>query len=357
VATAVTDAAGRAASAAVPLSAGSYRATTTAVAAFPTAASGTTSVTVTPSACATALRAALSDDHVMAGQQVTVSGTLTRTLLDGSSSGAAGEQVGVELQPTGSSTWTRLAAATTTADGSFSVVVRPKVTGALRVSMSAKTAYQASASPVLHLTVSPWRTAVTASLSADSVMASAPVVVSGTLSQSDGTDTGELAGQPVVVSYPVVGGRRASARAVSRTDGSYSLTVRPTGSGTVAASYAGTVGWDPSSESVPLTVTAWQTALTARASATSVAPSTPVTVSGTLTRTGAGSTTPYASATVAVTYPTTPGRVATVTARTTSTGTFSVVVRPGSSGAVQTRFAGVVGVEPADAPPVDLTVG
>jgi hypothetical protein len=135
------------------------------------------------------------------------------------------------------------------------------------------------------------------------------------------------------------------------------VTVRPTASGTVTASYAGTVGWEPATRSVPLTVTSWQTAVTSRVSATSVTALTPVTVSGTVTRSGAGSTLPFASATVTVTYPATVGRVATVTTRTTSTGTYSVAVRPASSGQVVVKVVPSAGFEASAATPVALTVG
>jgi hypothetical protein len=117
------------------------------------------------------------------------------------------------------------------------------------------------------------------------------------------------------------------------------------------------VGWEPATRSVPLTVTSWQTAVTSAVSATSVAPLTPVTVSGTVARSGAGSTTPFAAATVTVTYPTTAGRVATVTTRTTSTGTYSVAVRPASSGEVVVRVVPTAGFEASVASPVALTVG
>jgi hypothetical protein len=222
--------------------------------------------------------------------------------------------------------------------------------------MPKRVAYLASVSPSMPLTVNAWQTDVTASLSAADVMAGTPVVVTGVLTQSDGTDDSALAGQPVQVTYPVAGGKTGSVRAVSKANGSYSVSVRPTGSGQVTASYAGTVGWQASSESLALTATPWQTTLTAAVSATSVAPLTRVTVSGSLTQSGAGSTKPYPSASVAITYPTTAGRFATVTARTTSAGTFSVVIRPGSSGQVSAKFAGVAGVEPAEAWATDLTV-
>jgi 5-hydroxyisourate hydrolase-like protein (transthyretin family) len=357
VASAVTDDAGRATPAALPLLAGSYRATTSTAGAFPSVSGGTTSVTAAPAACPTALSASLSADQVMAGSPATVSGRLTRTLPDGSSSGAAGETVSVELRAAGATTWSRVATATTTADGSYSAVVRSRVSGTLRVTLPARVAYRASVSPSVPLTVNSWQTAVTETLSAADVMAGAPVTVSGVLTQSDGTSSSALAGQSVQVTYPIAGGRTSSVRVSTRADGTYSVSVRPTGSGPVSASYAGSVGWQPATQSLPLTATPWQTALTTRVSAPSVAPWSPVTVSGTLTKTGAGSTTPYASAYVTITYPTTAGRVATVTARTTATGGFAVVVRTGSSGQLRARFAGGAGIDPADAAPIDLTVG
>jgi 5-hydroxyisourate hydrolase-like protein (transthyretin family) len=359
VATAVTNASGRAAPAAASvLAAGSYRATTTGVASFATASSAASTVTATPSACPTAVTAELSDAEVMALQPVTVSGRLTRTLPDGSVAPAVGETVSIDQRATATTTWTRLATAVTGADGSYSGVVRPKTGGTLRVSMPARPGYLASVSGSLPLTVSTWQTTLSANASPDDVMATSPVAVAGVLRQRD--DAGvesALGAKSVSVSYPIAGGRTASASGTTKADGTYSVTVRPTASGTITASYVGTTGWQAATRAVPITVTSWQTAVTAQASATSVAVLAPVTVSGKVTRTGAGSTTPYASASVTVTYPTTAGKVATVTTRTTTTGSYSVVVRPSSSGQAVARVVASAGVEPSAAAPVNLTVG
>jgi hypothetical protein len=459
VATAVSDAGGRAAPTAVVLAAGSYRATTTGTGAFGTVSSAPTVVTSAPAACPTTVTAELSDGEVMAGEPVTVAGRLTRTLPDGSVAPAPAETVSVERQAAAGGPWARIATATTGPDGGYSTVVRPTTGGTIRVALPARAAYLAGVSAPLPLAVSTWQTAATVTLSDADVMAATPVVVSGALSQSDGSTSGPLAGQrvqltypvaggrtavtsavtradgtftatvsptgsgtvtaryagmvgwgaatatadlqvttwrtslsaaaspddvmatsPVAVtgvlrqqdadgvesplrsrvvsvSYPVAGGRTASTTGVTRTDGTYAVTVRPTAAGTVTASYAGTVGWEPATRSVPLTVTSWQTAVTSGVSATSVAALTPVTVSGTVTRSGAGSTTPFATATVTVTYPTTAGRVSAVTTRTTSTGTYSVAVRPASSGEVVVRVVPPAGFEASVASPVALTVG
>jgi len=58
-----------------------------------------------------------------------------------------------------------------------------------------------------------------------------------------------------------------------------------------------------------------------------------------------------------VTYPSSAGRVATVTTRTSATGTYSVAVRPASSGEVVVRVVPPVDVEASAASPVALTVG
>lgn len=356
VATALTGLDGVATSAPLAMTAGTYSVKTTAATAFPSVTSSTVDVTVASAACSTSLTSSVDDNDVQAGRPVTVSGSLTRTLPNGGATGpAAGERVSIYTQASGATTWASAGSATTKADGTYSVVIKPVASVAVQARFTAHTGFTASTAASVPVTVSPWTTQLTVTPSATEVMAGAPVTLTGLLRQSDGSTLSPLASSSVQVVYPVAGGKTATTSGTTNASGAYTVTIKPTGSGTVTLKYAGKAGWTGTTATQALTVNEWASALTM--AATRNASTGYVTVTGSLRVTDkAGTVTPKPGASVRVTYQLSATRTATAAATTKADGSFTVSVKPAATGPVSAAWAGLAGYAPATATPVTITV-
>lgn len=354
--TAVTNADGVATSAPLAVAAATYSAKTTGTTVFPSVTTtGTVTVTFASGVCATALTSAADVDDVLAGDPVVVSGKLTRTVPGGSAAPAAGEKVAVYAQATGATTWQSVGSATTTADGSYSVTIKPVASVTLQARFLARTGFTASTGSNIPVTVTPRGTQVSATLSANEVMAGAPVTVTGTLTQDAASGTAPMASTSVQVIYPMPDGKTGTVNATTKADGKYTAIIKPTVSGTVTIKYAGKPGWGAATTTADLTVDNWTSALTMAAVRTASTGS--VTVTGSLKITDAnGTTVPKASASILVTYQATATTTKTIKATTKADGSFSILVKPLATGPVSASYAGVPGWGAAAATPVTITV-
>lgn len=344
LASAVTGSDGTAASTAKLVLAGTYTTRTVATGGFGAVSSPGTTVTVASGTCATTLTSSLDATTVKAGTPVRVSGRLTRTLPSGGTAlPAAGELVKISLKPTGSTTSTVLATTPTLADGSYTVPVTLLASGQVQATMAAHTGFAASAALAVPVTVSPQATAVTLNASTTSTMAGNAVTLTGTLTQSDGTTATGMAATTLSVVYPVAGGKTATVSARTSATGTYSLVVRPTGSGPVTVKYAGKPGWPAATATTSLTIREWVTAVSATTSAAEVMAGNPVTVAGTLTQSDGSASTGLISVPVSITYPIAGGRTATTSTTTKTGGAYSLAIRPMGSGNVVVRYAGKAG--------------
>ena len=344
VVTAITNISGVAVAPARVLTAGGYTAKTTTAGAFGSATSARTDVSVATGTCTTGLTSGTNTASVLAGSPVTVSGALSRTVPAGTPAPAAGEAVQVYSQSPTTGLWTVAATATTGADGSYSAILKPVVSTALQVRFKARTGWQAATGSTLPVTVVPWTTGLTANVSATTTSAGTPVTVTGSLTQSDGEASTAMAAQKVTITYPVAGNKTATGAASTNTAGTYTLVVKPTGSGTITVSYAGKPGWPARTATASMSVTALTTSLTASTSAATVMAGNAFTISGVLTQTAGSSTTGLASSPVQVTYPTATGTTTTTTT-TKAGGAYSLVIRPVRTGEVVVRYAGKPGWE------------
>lgn len=177
-----------------------------------------------------------------------------------------------------------------------------------------------------------------------------PVTVSGTLTRQVSGVTVPVSGAslPVRLAVTTALGTKVLAlgNALTKADGTYTLAVKPTATGTLSVSLLGTVGYTATSVGLgTVTVTLPQTLMTAGVADADVGYGSPVAVSGTLRRDAGGSVTALTGATVTVrvlksgaTAPTSIG-----TAKVLADGTFSAALALKVSGTLSVAYAGTAG--------------
>ncbi len=176
-------------------------------------------------------------------------------------------------------------------------------------------------------------TELTASVDTRDVGYGATVRVTGRLTRTAGSDTTGVAAAPVSVKVLAPGARTATVVASGKTlaDGTYSLPVPLRVSGAMTVSYGGAAGLPADTADLgQVTAGTWTTSFPSVGAARSAST---VTVTGTLTRTYAGSTAVAPAVPVKVWFtPTSTGVAGQVATGTTATnGTFTV--RAGYRGA------------------------
>lgn len=308
----------------------------------------TVPITVTP--WTTTLTATPTASTVMAGAPVTITGTLTQTAA-GAPAPLPLTAVDITYPLAGGKTATM--SVKTTASGTYTAIVKPTGSGTVTLRYAGKPGWAVAAATV-PLTVTPWTTALTAASSVGTTMAGNPVTISGILTQSNGTTATPMTATKVSITYSLGGGKTAVASATTNTSGRYSIAIKPTVSGDVVVSYAGAPGWSATTGRTALTVNNWTTALTMSATR---ATDGITTVTGILRATNTtGNTLPKAGSVIAITYQITSTRTATVNVTTSATGTFTTKVKPGATGQITGRYAGVAGWTVSTATPVTITV-
>lgn len=176
-----------------------------------------------------------------------------------------------------------------------------------------------------------------------------PVTVTGTLTRTVGGSTVGVAGASVPIKLTSVSGTVTTistlGTAVTATDGSYRLVVKPIRSGDLSAELVGSASYVATKIALgSVVVTLPDTLITGAVDKTDVGYGNPSTVSGTLNRDAGGTVTALKGQSVGVTV-TVPGKVATrvASATVTAAGTFSVAVPLKVSGALAVVYAGVAG--------------
>ena len=336
----------------------SYTASTAAGAAY--AAATSPSLTAVPGTCATTLTGSADTLATYYGDPVTVTGRVTR-VVGGRTIGVAALAVPVTVTPatTGTPKATTLGTATTAADGRYSVVVRPTTSGALAAQVPGSAGYLARSTALGTVQVATPGTTLTGSVDRDDVGYGAPVVVSGRLDRVSGATAAGLKGTVTVTVTPPGKPAVKVGTTTSSAAGSYSVAVPLKVSGTLTVRYAGVPGQPAATAEVgPVTAGTWTTHLTAAASSTSIGVGGTTTVTGTVTKTYAGST--QSAPGLKVSLFLTPGgstsRSLLGSATTSSAGSFSARVRPRSSGVLSLLLAAVPGYTEATGGPFPISV-
>ncbi|MET3960159.1 hypothetical protein ABIE44_000093 [Marmoricola sp. OAE513] len=312
-----------------------------------------------PGTCATTLTAAADKLSTYYGDPVVVTGRVTRVVA-GRTIGVGGLAVPVRQTVVGTTTKvTTLATATTTADGTYAVTVKPVASGALTAEIPGSTAYAARSTSIGTAQVAVPATTLTGAVSADDVGFGTPVTVSGQLNRVAGSSTTGIKGSvAVMVTAPGKAAVRIGS-ATASTTGAYSVAVPLKISGVLSVVYAGAAG-QPAVTTVvgPVTAGTWTTQLTAAASSTSIGLGGTTTLTGTVTKTYGGRTLPAPALRISFFF--VPGGSTTRSllgsATTTTAGTFSARVAPKSSGVLSLLLAAVPGYTEASGGPFPITV-
>jgi len=329
-----------------------YRARTAAGTVY--AAGGPAQLDATPGRCATALTAQTDRTTSYYGDPVTVAGRLSAAV-------ASGVTLGVRLT-TAAGRVLSLGTVRTGAEGAFGVVVRPTESGVVSVALAGSSAYAPASADAGPLTVSTPATRISGAVDRGEVGYGQSVTVTGRLQRDAGGTLTALAGKPVVVTVVPAGGGTAVkvGGGTTTADGRFTAVVALKVSGRLSVSHAGAAGQPPAATEVgPVLAGTWTTAVTASSSATSVAPGGAVTLSGTVRRTYAGTTSPAPSLRVTVTFRATGATTGTVVAAATTNaaGAYALRVLPKASGTWTVAVAPVTGYESAAAGPVPVGVG
>ncbi|GAA3830165.1 hypothetical protein [Nocardioides panacisoli] len=237
--------------------------------------------------------------------------------------------------------------ATTTAEGTASTSQTATVSTTYKAQTSAGTVYAAGGPAALVAVPAKCATSLTAAADPASVYYGDPVTVSGRLTATSAGTPVAAAGVSLAVRLTTGDGKVLSLGTVKTgADGSYSLAVKPTASGTVSVALTASTSYAAATATAgSLTVRLPETALTGAVSPTDVGYGTSVEVTGTLQRVAGGSTTPLAGKTVGILVAPAGGG-ATVkigSATTTATGAFTTLVPLRVSGTLSVSFTAVAG--------------
>lgn len=368
VATGLTGAAGTVSLPQLVTAAATYRIFTTAVGDFAASAPDTVGVTVTR--CTLQASATASTQSAWYGDAVTVSGTVTRP--DPSGSGTlpvVGLRVPVTLTlpPTTTSTGAtvpgrviQLATPATAPDGTYTASVKATASGELGATIAGSPSFTPVSADAGPLTVNIPTTTLTTPGYTGTIAYGDKVTVSGVLTAT-GASTYPVAYQSVAVKEAVPGVTLPRLLGSLRTgvDGSVTGAVMPTASGTITLVFAGAPGLPAATATVgTVTVDSWTPSLQLSAGSTEVGYGTPVTFSGSVTRTSPpDGTGPAAWVPLKIVLTPTSGNPVTLASTMTTTGgTFTVRGTPLTSGTVSAVLTNVAGYVNGASAPVAITV-
>ncbi len=291
------------------------------------------------------------------GDPVTVSGTLTRT-VSGDTLPVSGVSVALKVVKAGGVS-VALGSVKTAADGTYRGVYKPTASGQLVATVAGTAGITATTANGPALTIVVPETDLTATAGTVDVGYGEPVTATGTLQRDAGGTVTPVASATVslTVTAPgkapvVVGSGRTAA------NGSFTVTGALRVSGTLKAVYAGTAGQPAASVDLgQATAGTWDTAVTAASSVPTVALGGTATLSGTLSKTYAGTTKAAGSQKVKVYFTPTGGAPALVTTvTTTSAGTWTARVYPKATGTWKAVMSAVVGYAGSESGSVAVTV-
>ncbi|SOD74814.1 hypothetical protein SAMN05892883_4006 [Jatrophihabitans sp. GAS493] len=289
------------------------------------------------------------------GDAVTITGTLTRPVAS-QSIPLAGATVAITEPINGKVT--SLGSAVVATDGSYTAVVHPTVSGTITVSLAGGAAWNATSAVATTLVVSIPTTSLSASADRTQVGYAGPVLVTGTLTRNaGGVVTGATAGTISVRETLSTGAVIALAAAAVAKDGTWKATALPKTAGTISAVFLGAAGLPAASATVgAIDVGTWSTAVSVAAATTQVA-GLLNTVTGTATRSYAGSTIPAPGLAVKVYLQTPAGASLLVGSVTTNAaGAYAVRTYAQENGTLVAKVAAVTGYTEAISSAVSLSV-
>ncbi|MDQ1740118.1 MAG: hypothetical protein QOE53_1770, partial [Pseudonocardiales bacterium] len=337
----VTDAGGIASSSLVTSTALTLTAATTAVGMFNAYSGG--SISIIAGVCTAGLTAGADRSATYYGDPVTVSGLVTHTSPAGDVALAGAS---LQITETAAGRVLALGRVTSGADGSYRLAVRPTVSGSLAVTLAATPSWTAGSAAAGAVAVSLPATVLTAAANATDVGYAAPVVVSGTLLRDAGGVLGPVTGAMVSVrSTSALGAVTALGSATVAANGSWKATVTPRASGALSAWFAGTAGQPAAGATAgSLTVGTWTPALTLSAQASQQLAGAGNRLSGSVSRSYGGLTTPASGVPVRIYLQTTTGSAVLLgTASTSVTGSYTLTVAPAENGALVARVVSAPG--------------
>jgi hypothetical protein len=327
------------------------------------ATASSSALTATPGLCHPALTGTKDQAATYYADPVVVTGTLTRT-VGAATVPVAGTSLPVRLT-SGTATAIKvvtLGTAVTAADGSYRIVVRPTASGTMSVELPGSAAYVATRVDLGTVQVSIPQTRMDAAVSATDVGYGTPVTVTGSLQRDAGGTLSPLTGASVTIKVTKSSSSTATSIGTAKvgTDGAFSASVPLKVSGALVAVYAGTAGQPAASVALgPVVAGTWTPTVTATPSATHVSAGAAVTMTGSVTRTYAGSTGPAPSVKVSA-YFTPSGSTTRTLLGSATTGTgggYTLRLLPKGTGTWTMRVTGVAGYAEASADDVVVTVG
>ena len=327
------------------------------------AAAGPTTLDTTVGKCSPELDATVSSLEAWYGDPVTVSGTLTRD-ADGLAVPVSGASLPVTITTTttvsGKTTTkvTPLGSAKTLTDGSFSLAVKPTVSGVLKVALAGSASYDAASAELGELEVRTPTTQLTGEVDPATTAYGRTVTVTGSLTK-EAASTLPVAGASVAVKVAVPGKIPAQVAAGKTTaNGTFSIPVALKLSGDLTVVYTGGAGLPAATTAVDsVSAESWGVSIgTPTASPATVAPAKPATLTGSVTRTYGGVSEPGKALALTVTVQPTGGVATTAKATTNASGAFSLKVTPKVTTTYTVRVSGVAGHDNASASPVTVTV-
>lgn len=330
-----------------------YVASTTAGTVF--AAGQSPTLVAVPGSCSLDLTSSADRSEVYYGDPVTVSGSVTRDIA-GRTVPVIGLGVPIRLSSVSGSTTkvTTLGTAVTGLDGSYAIAVKPLANGTLSAALPGTLGYAAQKVDASAVTVATPETAISAAVDQDDVGYGTTVVVSGHLDRVAGSATTPL--KAAVTAYVTAPGKAAVKVGTGTTTatGTFAVAVPLKVSGDLTVTYAGAVGQPAATATVgPVTAGTWATEITSAASSMVVGKTPAATITGTVTKTYAGTTKPANALKVALYLDPADGSARTLlgSATTTGTGTFGVKVVPRKAGDLAAVIADTVGYTGASAGP------
>jgi hypothetical protein len=364
--TAVTAASGTAVRAIAAKTSSTFAVHSNAAGAFAASSTVSAAVAVPTAPCTAIVTASASGADAWYGDTMRVSGTVRRADPNGSGTIPMGSlSVPITLTTPAAKvgakpTVSRIGTAVTALDGTFEVSLPVTKAGELGIAIPASAGLAAASQDLGPVTVKTAGSTVDASMSAETVVYGTKVTFSGTLSRVKDAPT-PLAGGTVALSVLPSGATKATSLGSAKTSasGAFTVTVAPTVSGEVKATYVGVTGTTGSTADLgALTVRTYQSSLSASAASTDIMYGDKLGVTGTLTKKLDSTTLPVSGATVSLSlYPDGSTKATSLgSARTTATGAFTASVVPKASGELWATYAGTGGVDPVKADLGAITV-
>ncbi|MFL6024609.1 MAG: hypothetical protein ACJ72O_14820 [Marmoricola sp.] len=189
------------------------------------------------------------------GAPVTVTGTLKRD-AGGSVTSLTGASVAIKVKKDGATTATSVGTAKVSADGTFTVAVPLKLSGAMTAVYAGIAGQPAASIDLGNVVAGTWATAVTASSSVNHVAVAGSALLTGSVTKTYGGATSPANAIKVSVYFTPTGGTAVLAGSATTTaTGTFSIKVLPKATGTWTVRVTGVAGYgESSSEALAVSV-------------------------------------------------------------------------------------------------------